>query len=118
MMTVLSVINNEASPHKTESLSVQDCVAVVLTQPAFPIAATTLASTLAHALGADHVCIGLLKGPAMRLVAWSDTADVREELGVVRLVTAAIDDHLNDRAFIVPGLGDAGDRQFGGMPRF
>jgi uracil phosphoribosyltransferase len=37
---------------------------------------------------------------------------------VLRLVTAAIDDGLNDRAFIVPGLGDAGDRQFGGMPRF
>lgn len=26
---------------------------------------------------------------------------------------AAIDEHLNDRAYIVPGLGDAGDRQFG-----
>jgi uracil phosphoribosyltransferase len=36
----------------------------------------------------------------------------------LRLVTAAIDTELNDRAFIVPGLGDAGDRQFGGMPRF
>ncbi len=36
----------------------------------------------------------------------------------LRVVTAAIDDKLNDRAFIVPGLGDAGDRQFGGMPRF
>ena len=36
----------------------------------------------------------------------------------LRLVTAAIGDHLNDRMFIVPGLGDAGDRQFGGMPRF
>lgn len=31
----------------------------------------------------------------------------------VRLVTAVIDDRLNDDAFIVPGLGDAGDRQFG-----
>ena len=30
----------------------------------------------------------------------------------VRLFTAAIDDHLNEHAFIVPGLGDAGDRQF------
>jgi uracil phosphoribosyltransferase len=29
-----------------------------------------------------------------------------------------VDEKLNDRAFIVPGLGDAGDRQFGGMPRF
>jgi uracil phosphoribosyltransferase len=26
---------------------------------------------------------------------------------------AAIDERLNDRAYIVPGLGDAGDRQFG-----
>lgn len=31
----------------------------------------------------------------------------------VRLVTAAIDDGLNDRSYIVPGLGDAGDRYFG-----
>ncbi|TFH13708.1 MAG: uracil phosphoribosyltransferase [Acidimicrobiales bacterium] len=31
----------------------------------------------------------------------------------IHLVTAAIDDHLNEQAFIVPGLGDAGDRQFG-----
>jgi len=27
--------------------------------------------------------------------------------------TAAIDERLNDIAYIVPGLGDAGDRQFG-----
>ena len=27
--------------------------------------------------------------------------------------TASLDSHLNDNAFIVPGLGDAGDRQFG-----
>jgi len=31
----------------------------------------------------------------------------------IRIVTAAVDDHLNDQAFIVPGLGDAGDRLFG-----
>jgi uracil phosphoribosyltransferase len=30
-----------------------------------------------------------------------------------RLFTAAVDDELNENAFIVPGLGDAGDRQFG-----
>ena len=36
----------------------------------------------------------------------------------LRLVTASIDEGLNDHMFIVPGLGDAGDRQFGGMPRF
>ncbi len=31
----------------------------------------------------------------------------------VRVFTAAVDDHLNDVSYIVPGLGDAGDRQFG-----
>ena len=37
-----------------------------------------------------------------------------ESCGIdVTLFTAAIDDRLNDDAFIVPGLGDAGDRQFG-----
>jgi uracil phosphoribosyltransferase len=30
-----------------------------------------------------------------------------------RVFTAAIDSHLNENAYIVPGLGDAGDRQFG-----
>lgn len=33
----------------------------------------------------------------------------------VRVVTAAVDERLNDSAFIVPGLGDAGDRQFGAV---
>ena len=36
----------------------------------------------------------------------------------MRLLTASIDRELNEKMFIVPGLGDAGDRQFGGMPRF
>jgi uracil phosphoribosyltransferase len=31
----------------------------------------------------------------------------------VPIYVAAVDDHLNDNGFIVPGLGDAGDRQFG-----
>jgi uracil phosphoribosyltransferase len=31
----------------------------------------------------------------------------------VRLVTASIDDRLNESGYIVPGLGDAGDRQYG-----
>ncbi|KKM10804.1 uracil phosphoribosyltransferase [Clostridiales bacterium PH28_bin88] len=31
----------------------------------------------------------------------------------VDIFTAAIDDHLNDHGYIVPGLGDAGDRLFG-----
>ena len=31
----------------------------------------------------------------------------------VPIITAAVDSHLNDRAYIVPGLGDFGDRYFG-----
>jgi len=39
-----------------------------------------------------------------------------EESGLpVRLVTASIDQRLNDSGYIVPGLGDAGDRQYGAV---
>jgi uracil phosphoribosyltransferase len=31
----------------------------------------------------------------------------------VRVVTASVDERLNDKGYIVPGLGDAGDRLFG-----
>ena len=31
----------------------------------------------------------------------------------VQIVTAAVDERLNDHGYIVPGLGDAGDRMFG-----
>ncbi len=31
----------------------------------------------------------------------------------VPIYLAAIDDHLNENGYIIPGLGDAGDRQFG-----
>lgn len=33
----------------------------------------------------------------------------------VRVVTATVDERLNEYGYIVPGLGDAGDRQFGAM---
>lgn len=36
------------------------------------------------------------------------------DLGV-RVVTASVDERLNDSGYIVPGLGDAGDRQFGAV---
>ena len=37
-----------------------------------------------------------------------------EEAGLdLAVYTASLDERLNDSAFIVPGLGDAGDRQFG-----
>lgn len=39
---------------------------------------------------------------------------VLEQAGLdLAIYTAAVDERLNEQAFIVPGLGDAGDRQFG-----
>lgn len=40
-------------------------------------------------------------------------AKVQADHPDVDIYTAAVDDHLNEHAYIVPGLGDAGDRIFG-----
>jgi len=40
-------------------------------------------------------------------------AAVVEQCDDVQIYTCAIDSHLNDHGYIVPGLGDAGDRLFG-----
>ncbi|MQY23339.1 uracil phosphoribosyltransferase [Nocardia macrotermitis] len=51
---------------------------------------------------------------AVCVVAAPEGVAALEESGLpVRLVTATIDTGLNENAYIVPGLGDAGDRQFG-----
>ncbi|MDH4139624.1 MAG: uracil phosphoribosyltransferase [Coriobacteriia bacterium] len=40
-------------------------------------------------------------------------AEVAESCDDVHIYTCAVDSHLNDHGYIVPGLGDAGDRLFG-----
>jgi uracil phosphoribosyltransferase len=47
------------------------------------------------------------------VVAPEGVAAVEAAAPGARLFTATIDDGLNEVAYIVPGLGDAGDRQFG-----
>lgn len=47
------------------------------------------------------------------LAAPEGVARVLDDDPSVDIVTAALDDHLNDIAYIVPGLGDAGDRLYG-----
>jgi uracil phosphoribosyltransferase len=49
------------------------------------------------------------------LAAPEGIARLRDSDLPVRLVTASVDERLNDSAYIVPGLGDAGDRQFGSV---
>ena len=61
--------------------------------------------------GADDVtAICLLAAPEGIKHLEEELADVDAPIA---LVTGAIDDHLNDRGYIVPGLGDAGDRLYG-----
>jgi len=38
---------------------------------------------------------------------------INEKYPELQIYTAALDDHLNEHGYIVPGLGDAGDRVFG-----
>jgi uracil phosphoribosyltransferase len=61
--------------------------------------------------GADHItAICLLTAPegCRRLEDELRTLDVP-----VTVVTAAMDERLNEKGYIVPGLGDAGDRLYG-----
>src|SRR6478672_10159265 len=61
--------------------------------------------------GADHItAICLLAAPegCARLATELASVDVP-----VTIVTAAMDERLNEKGYIVPGLGDAGDRLYG-----
>jgi uracil phosphoribosyltransferase len=61
--------------------------------------------------GADDItAICLLVAPegVQNLEAGLEGLDVP-----VTVVTAALDEHLNEKGYIVPGLGDAGDRLYG-----
>ena len=50
--------------------------------------------------------VGLIAAP-------EGVARLHEEHPDVPIYVGAVDDHLNEHGYIVPGLGDAGDRQFG-----
>ena len=47
------------------------------------------------------------------LAAPEGVARMKEAHPDVQIVTAALDEKVNDKGYIVPGLGDAGDRMFG-----
>jgi uracil phosphoribosyltransferase len=62
---------------------------------------------LLHRRGADDITVLSV------VVAPEGIAALQKTAPNVRVFTAAVDDGLNDVSYIVPGLGDAGDRQFG-----
>jgi uracil phosphoribosyltransferase len=55
----------------------------------------------------DHLCLMTLVSAPEGVRRFGELHDD------VRVFTASLDDHLNSNAYIVPGLGDAGDRLFG-----
>ena len=61
--------------------------------------------------GADHItCLCLLAAPE----GIEHLRELVDPIGVpCTLVVAAVDERLNDLGYIVPGLGDAGDRLYG-----
>ena len=70
--------------------------------------------SLAHAcqLLIDHGATGTII--VVCVLAAPEGIAVLEAAGLdLEIFTAALDERLNEHAFIVPGLGDAGDRQFG-----
>ena len=68
---------------------------------------TAAAVAILERAGAQHITlISLIAAP-------EGIARVQEQCPDVRIVVAAIDSHLNEKGYIVPGLGDAGDRLYG-----
>jgi uracil phosphoribosyltransferase len=57
----------------------------------------------------DVTCICLLAAPEGLAVVEAHVGDRAD----VTIVVAAVDERLNEKAYIVPGLGDAGDRLYG-----
>ena len=65
------------------------------------------AITLIKKRGCSHIrLVNLIAAP-------EGIARVQQDHPDVDIYVAGLDDHLNDHGYIVPGLGDAGDRLFG-----
>ncbi len=76
-----------------------------------PMLATGGSATAAISLFADR---GVNNIYLVSLVAAPEgIKKVLDTFPQVKIITASIDDHLNEHGYIVPGLGDAGDRLFG-----
>jgi uracil phosphoribosyltransferase len=69
--------------------------------------------SMAHTIGLLHARNAVDITAVCVVVAPEGIAALEKVAPNMRLFTATIDERLNDIAYIVPGLGDAGDRQFG-----
>lgn len=81
---------------------------VFLTDPMLATAGSAVhALSILKSKGAQHIKL-------MSIIAAPEGIQrVQETHPDVEIVVAAVDSHLNDHGYIVPGLGDAGDRIYG-----
>jgi uracil phosphoribosyltransferase len=81
---------------------------VLLLDPMLATGNSTAAAvtTLKNAGAAQITLISLIAAP-------EGVAHIVRDYPDVHIVVAAIDSHLNEKGYIVPGLGDAGDRLYG-----
>ena len=81
---------------------------VILLDPMLATGNSTAAAvtTLKQAGARQITLIALIAAP-------EGVAQIERSHPDVRIVVAAVDSHLNERGYIVPGLGDAGDRLYG-----
>jgi uracil phosphoribosyltransferase len=68
---------------------------------------TAAAVTTLKNAGATHITVIAL------IAAPEGVAQVERDHPDIRIVVASVDSHLNEKGYIVPGLGDAGDRLYG-----
>lgn len=83
---------------------------VLLLDPMLATGGTALAAIdvlLGEGVPAEHIVfVNLLSAP-------EGIAAVRERFPRVRMVTSSIEERLNENAYMLPGIGDFGDRYFG-----
>ena len=111
LVLVSSLAMSTQSPNKT--------IVTVGTPPSFPYSQAVKAGGLIYLAGVvsqDEAGAiapkGDIKGQTTRVVERM-RAVLHEEHPDVHIVCAAIDRGLNELGYIVPGLGDAGDRLYG-----
>ncbi len=111
-ISVVGLYRNEATLEPVEyyvklAKDLEQRLAIILDPMLATGGSLTAAIELLKKRGCHRICsLNLVCAP-------EGVARVEAEHPDVDIYTAAIDSHLNEKGYIIPGLGDAGDRIFG-----
>lgn len=111
-ISVVGLYRNEATLEPVEyyvklAKDLEQRLAIILDPMLATGGSLTAAIELLKKRGCRRICsLNLVCAP-------EGVARVEDEHPDVDIYTAAIDSHLNEKGYIIPGLGDAGDRIFG-----